>query len=156
MAGSKTRWRAPLLRSVEETDHDVRRFGSAGVLQPRPHSHGLRLPRDANEARVSANVFGLLGLKPILGRGFRPEEEQFGRHNVVLLSHEFWRQRFAADTNILGQSITLNSEPKTVIGIMPASRLISRRAAPMSGCRWRLSLGNCNTGTPTIISCWAS
>jgi len=69
--------------------------------------------------RVSANVFGLLGVKPTLGRDFLPEEETFGKHHVVLLSHEFWQRRFDGDTNIIGRSITLNSEPKIVIGIMP-------------------------------------
>src|SRR5437899_1996282 len=69
--------------------------------------------------RVSANVFGLLGVKPTLGRDFLPEEETFGKHHVVLLSHELWQRRFGGDTNIIGRSITLNSEPKTVVGIMP-------------------------------------
>src|SRR5580765_1689903 len=69
--------------------------------------------------RMSANVFGLLGVKPVLGRDFLPEEETFGKDHVALLSYEFWQQRFGGDTNIIGQSITLNSEPKTVLGIMP-------------------------------------
>src|SRR6266568_1674408 len=69
--------------------------------------------------RVSANMFSLLGLRPELGRDFLPEEETFGKHHVVLLSHEFWQGHFGGDTNIIGRIITLNSEPKTVIGIMP-------------------------------------
>src|SRR5205814_2908026 len=46
-------------------------------------------------------------------------EETFGKHHVVLLSHEFWQRRFGGDTNVIGRSLTLNSEAKTVIGIMP-------------------------------------
>src|SRR5207249_8165031 len=80
---------------------------------------GQGSPEILTGARVSANVFGLLGVRPSLGRDFLPEEEIFGKHHVVLLSHEFWQRRFGADTNLIGQSITLNSEPKTVIGIMP-------------------------------------
>src|SRR5262245_37916 len=80
---------------------------------------GLGPPEILTGTQVSANVFGLLGVKPILGRDFLPEEEIFGKHHVVLLSHEFWQRRFGGDANILGRGITLNSEPKTVIGILP-------------------------------------
>src|SRR2546427_2085497 len=80
---------------------------------------GLGSPEILTGTRVSANVFVLLGVKPTLGRDFLPEEETFGKHHVVLLSHEFWQRRFGCDTNLIGRSITLNSEPKIVIGIMP-------------------------------------
>jgi putative ABC transport system permease protein len=80
---------------------------------------GLGSPETLTGTRVSANVFGLLRVKPTRGRDFLPEEETFGKHHVVLFSHEFWQRRFGGDTNIIGRSITLNSEPKTVIGIMP-------------------------------------
>jgi len=80
---------------------------------------GPSSPEILRGTRVSANVFGLLGLKPTLGRDFLQEEETFGKHHVVLISHEFWQRRFGGDTNIIGRNIKLNSEPKTVIGIMP-------------------------------------
>src|SRR3989442_4886 len=76
---------------------------------------GLCSPEILTGTRVSANVFGLLGVKPTLGRDFLPEEETFGKAQVVLLSHEFWQRRFGGDTNIIGQSITLNSEPKMLV-----------------------------------------
>jgi putative ABC transport system permease protein len=71
-------------------------------------------------ARLSANLFAVLGVQPMLGRGFLPEEETFGKHFVVLLSHELWQQRFGGDQSIIGRQIVLNSEPHTVIGVMPA------------------------------------
>jgi len=70
-------------------------------------------------APVSANTFSLLRMKPLLGRDFLPEEETYGKHHVVILSFECWRKRFGGDTNILGQSLTLNGEPHQVIGVMP-------------------------------------
>ena len=76
-------------------------------------------PETLKGARISANVFRVLGVRPVLGRDFLPEEESFGRHHVVLLSHEFWQHRFGGDPHIIGTSITLNSEATTVIGIMP-------------------------------------
>ncbi len=74
-------------------------------------------------ARLSANLFSLLGVQPMLGRGFLPEEETFGKHHVVLLSHELWQQRFGGDQSIIGRQILLNSEPHIVIGVMPARTL---------------------------------
>jgi putative ABC transport system permease protein len=80
---------------------------------------GRGTPTVLSGAPISANTFSLLGVKPLLGRDFLPEEETYGRHHVVLLSYECWRKRFAGDTNILGQSLTLNGEPHQVIGVMP-------------------------------------
>jgi putative ABC transport system permease protein len=71
-------------------------------------------------APVSANSFSLLGIKPLVGRDFLPEEETYGKHHMVLLGYECWRKRFGGDTNILGQSLTLNGELYEVIGVMPA------------------------------------
>jgi putative ABC transport system permease protein len=81
---------------------------------------GRGKPEVLSGAPVSANTFSLLGAKPLLGRDFLPEEETYGRHHVVLLGYECWRKRFGGDTNILGQSLTLNGEPYQVIGVMPA------------------------------------
>src|SRR5437764_2467752 len=71
-------------------------------------------------ARVSADVLPLLGVQPALGRLFTNDEDQEGRAQVVILSHSFWRSRFAGDPNTLRQTITLNDKPYAVIGVMPA------------------------------------
>jgi putative ABC transport system permease protein len=80
---------------------------------------GRGTPVVVSGAPISANTFSLLGLKPFLGRDFLTEEETYGKHHVVLLGYESWRNRFGGDTNILGQSVTLNGEPYQVIGVMP-------------------------------------
>ena len=80
---------------------------------------GRGTPAVLSGAPVSANTFSLLRVKPLLGRDFVAEEETYGRHHVVLLSYECWRKRFGGDTNILGQSLTLNGELYQVIGVMP-------------------------------------
>ncbi|MBU6400043.1 MAG: ABC transporter permease [Verrucomicrobia bacterium] len=80
---------------------------------------GKGQPENIPGSPLSANMFSLLGIRPIRGRDFQPEEETYGKHHVVLLSHDLWQRRFGRDTNIIGQSITLNAEPYTVVGVMP-------------------------------------
>jgi putative ABC transport system permease protein len=71
---------------------------------------------------VSGNYFDVLGVQPVIGRGFLPEEDETpGTHPVVVLSHGFWSRRFGAAPSILGETITLNGQPCTVIGVAPAS-----------------------------------
>jgi len=71
-------------------------------------------------ARVTASLFPTLGVAPVLGRPFLPEEDQPGRDQVVMISHRLWRSRFAADPNIVGRTITLNGRSLSVVGVMPA------------------------------------
>src|SRR3989442_8940815 len=84
-------------------------------------------PESVVGSRLSANIFLLLGVKPLLGRDFLPEEETYGKHFVVLLSHELWQRRFGGHSNIVGQSITLDGEPHTVIGVMPPRTFFPER-----------------------------
>ena len=70
-------------------------------------------------AYVTANFFQVLKVFPSLGRLFTSEEEQFGRHHVVLLSYGLWQRRFAGDLNIVGRDVKLGGESYTVAGVMP-------------------------------------
>src|SRR4029434_5804394 len=73
------------------------------------------------EARgVTANFFPLLGVKPLAGRWFVPDEDKPGSNRVAMLSNALWQQRFGG-TNILGRDVLLNGEKYNVIGVMPAS-----------------------------------
>jgi putative ABC transport system permease protein len=69
--------------------------------------------------RVSANLFPVLGVAAAQGRTFFSEEDRPGNH-VVVLSHELWQERFNADPRLIGQSLMLNGQSYTVIGVMPA------------------------------------
>lgn len=69
---------------------------------------------------VSANFFTTLGVDPVLGRSFLPEEEETGRDQVAILSHGFWRRRFGADPAVIGSSITLDGSSSEVVGVLPA------------------------------------
>jgi macrolide transport system ATP-binding/permease protein len=73
---------------------------------------------------VSGNYFDLMGVKPVLGRGFLPEEDRVPNANpVAVISHQLWQRRFNADAAIVGKTIYLNGNPFTVIGVMPESFL---------------------------------
>ncbi|HKC88969.1 MAG TPA: ABC transporter permease, partial [Blastocatellia bacterium] len=73
---------------------------------------------------VSGNYFDVMGVKPMLGRGLLPEEDRApNAHPVVVLSHSLWHRRFKADPGVMGQTIYLNGQPFTVIGVMPESFL---------------------------------
>jgi predicted permease len=66
---------------------------------------------------VTANYFDLLGIHPIRGRSFLPEEE--GKGDVVMVTENFWRNRLNSDPAVLSRSITLNGVPSTIIGVLP-------------------------------------
>jgi predicted permease len=67
---------------------------------------------------VSQNFFALLGVPPLLGRGFNEEECRWNGSPAVILSHAYWTRRFAADPGVIGRSLTLNDKPTTVVGVM--------------------------------------
>ncbi len=69
-------------------------------------------------SRIPANLFPLLRVRPVLGRGFTEDENQQGREHVVILSHGLWQRRYAGDPNIVGKMIRLETLPYTVVGVM--------------------------------------
>jgi putative ABC transport system permease protein len=70
---------------------------------------------------VTANYFSLLGIKLPLGRAFLPEDDAAGAEPAVVLSHAVWQGKFAADPQIIGNTVTLNGRSFTVIGVAPSS-----------------------------------
>lgn len=77
-------------------------------------------PERVRVTTTTASLFTVFEVAPILGRVLSSSDEQPGRANVAVLSAELWARRFASDRNVLGQSLTLNGEPHTIIGVMPA------------------------------------
>lgn len=79
------------------------------------------LPSEVEGTYTTANLFSVLGVQPILGRNFLPEEDKEARNHVVLLSSRLWEQRFHSDPKIVGQQVRINAQPFTVVGVMPSS-----------------------------------
>jgi putative ABC transport system permease protein len=71
--------------------------------------------------RVSSGFFDVLGIRPALGRTFRPDEDVLGRHQVILLSDAYWRSRFNADSNLVGRVVRLDGESTEIVGVLPAT-----------------------------------
>ena len=76
-------------------------------------------PERIQGAYITANLFQVLQVSPALGRLFTPEEEQFGRHRVVLLSDKLWQRRFGGSASVPGREIRLAGETYTIAGVMP-------------------------------------
>jgi putative ABC transport system permease protein len=92
---------------------------------------GLDQPAHLNTEMVSYDLFPLLGVSPVLGRGFLPEEEKAGSH-VLIMSHEFWESRFGSDPKIVGRTLTLNNVNYSVVGVMPAGFNFPLNSGPAS------------------------
>ena len=94
-------------------------FGASFTVGSSINLTGGGEPERLNSRVVTANYFDVLGVRPLYGRAFKAEEEQFGRHRVAVMSYGLWRRRFGADQSVVGREITLNDENFTVIGVMP-------------------------------------
>ena len=86
-----------------------------------PDLTGDENPEQITGLRVSPSMLRMLGVAPILGRGFLDEEGRTGNEHVVVISHGLWERRFARDSSIVGKSLPLNGRQYTIIGVMPAS-----------------------------------
>ena len=73
--------------------------------------------------RVSAHYFNVLGLHPILGRSFLPDEDRPHGPKAAILSHALWRTVFGANPSVLGQAMLLKGEPYTIVGVLPESAI---------------------------------
>ncbi len=78
-------------------------------------------PEVLRGVRASANIFSVLGASPALGGSFRPDEDESGRGNVVILTDTFWLSRFHKDPSAIGKTITLDGIPHEIIGVLPPS-----------------------------------
>jgi putative ABC transport system permease protein len=78
-------------------------------------------PEALKGARVSADFLDILGIQPVLGRSFLPEEDKRGGPQVAMISTELWQRRFGSDPQVVGKAATLNATPYTIIGVLPKS-----------------------------------
>jgi putative ABC transport system permease protein len=82
---------------------------------------GTNKPEQVDACAASSGFFSTLGIPPLLGRVFAPDEDQPGRSNVVVLSHRLWQEHFGSNPAIVGQNIQLDGQSYLVAGVMPAT-----------------------------------
>src|SRR5213595_4067250 len=78
---------------------------------------GLGDPVQLFGGKVTSNYFDVLGVKPIRGRNFSPEEEETA--DVAMITDNFWQKRMGGDPNVVGRSITLDGVPHVIVGVLP-------------------------------------
>ncbi len=88
---------------------------------------GVGEPERLVGSSANHELFPMLGVAPLLGRSFLPEEDRAGAPGVVVLSHGLWQRRFGGDPNVIGRHVQFDERPFTVIGVMPASFHFPRR-----------------------------
>lgn len=94
-------------------------FAEFAALRPGSYNlTGQTEPERITGAAVTSNFFRALGVQPLRGRTFTPEEAQGGQAQEVLISEGLWQRRFGAATNIIGQSLLLDGQPHTIIGVL--------------------------------------
>src|SRR5580693_472721 len=95
-------------------------FSSVGAyLQDNMIITGAGEPERVDGVKISANFFDLLGVKPLLGRSFRPEEDQVGSGCVALIGDGLWHRKFASTAQVLGKTITVDGRNCSIVGVLP-------------------------------------
>jgi len=100
-------------------DHNHSFSGIAAIGGAGFNLSGGTQPERLRGSRVTADFFQVMGRTPILGRTFTAEEAQFGGPRAAILSYGVWQRRFAGNRNALGQTLKMNEEIYTVVGVMP-------------------------------------
>jgi predicted permease len=95
--------------------------GMAAAQYWTPDATGGDNPEQINGLRLTSGMLPLLGVRPLLGRMFAPDEDQRGNEHVVVLSYGLWQRRFGGDRSIVGKPLSLNGEVYTVVGVMPST-----------------------------------
>jgi len=101
----------------QSQNHSFEGMGAAESWSPNLTSTDN--PENLAGLRITSEIFPMLGVQPLLGRLFLPEEQQAGKDQEVVLSYSLWQNHFAGDTNVLGRMVALNGKRYTIVGVMP-------------------------------------
>jgi len=98
------------------------------ATQARPVDDGTESLR-LEGAVVSANIFSVLGVRPLLGRAFTEDDAALGGAGAIILSHGLWQRQFGGSSDVIGRQVKLSGVPHTIVGVMPASFAFPDRSA---------------------------
>jgi predicted permease len=94
---------------------------------------GLSKAMKVDGISASSSLLSMLGVKPMLGRIFLPEEDKPGKPQTVVLTYALWKQSFDGDPNVIGRSITLDGKARTVVGVLPQDFKLNHEVVPTVG-----------------------
>ena len=135
---------------------------------------GIAEPELPRALFVTYGVLDAVGVKPLLGRWFSQADDTPGSAETVMLTYGYWQRRFGGDTSIVGRTLTIDSRPRTVIGVMPEDfrfqrdpelilpqRFERNTAVPGTSSATRVSRGSnpaspWSRPTPMWLACWGS
>jgi predicted permease len=107
-------------RTFHDIQHDVKSFQEVGVFEAGGFNlTGTGDPVRVDGVRASSGFFRSVGVAPVLGRIFLPEEDHAGHDREVILGYKLWHRKFGGDSNVVGRNIELNGESFAVVGVMP-------------------------------------
>jgi putative ABC transport system permease protein len=92
----------------------------AGLEMGSANLTGTDVPIRVSSVRVTANLVGLWGFTPVLGRPFQPDDGRAGATPVTMLTFEFWQRQFSSDATTIGRTVLLDGVAHTIVGVLPA------------------------------------
>jgi predicted permease len=107
----------PDLQDIAARSHSLQGVGFYTFQVPTLGGRSME-PKITPEIVANTNIFDLIGVKPVMGRGFVPDDAKPGHNNVLVLSHRVWQESFYGDPNIVGQMVKIDGDPYTVIGVL--------------------------------------
>jgi putative ABC transport system permease protein len=108
----------PDLQDIAARSHSLQGIGYYTFQIP-TLGGGSTEPKITPEITASTNLFDLLGVAPMLGRGFVPDDGKPGHNNVLVLGYQVWQENFHGDRGIVGSKVTIDGDPYSVIGVLP-------------------------------------
>ena len=120
---------APAFREFARFRQELATFDALGAFRASAYNVDSEDDRGApvSAAEMTASGFGVLGVRPLLGRALTPRDEAVGAPEVVVIGYDLWRNRFGGDPHLVGQTIRLGQVPHRVVGVMPKGFLFPVR-----------------------------
>ena len=96
-------------------------YDAVAAVQPLNYTlTGSGNPERVTGMTITSSLLPMLGIQPVIGRGIQPEDDRVGGAPVALISYALWQRDFGGESDVLGKSLTLDNNPYTVIGVLPA------------------------------------
>ena len=117
LVSTQYRQSVPDLTDIEAQNETFEAFGGVTIMALDYTGEGE--PLQVQSALITSGVIRTLGIQPLIGRLFTPQEDRFGGEHNVVLTYGFWQRKFGGSPDVIGKSIPLSGQPYTIIGVLP-------------------------------------